>query len=105
MQKLETELTPSGRTLKQVKRGRKCALYAVYNRAGVLYGYEVIKIKVLEPQVIFGQQHPRREAYPSGEEWGLLGWSFGNRQSGMAMEAFNFLLKQEKFAERERNAH
>jgi hypothetical protein len=84
MQKLETEIMLSGRILRQLKRGRKCALYAVHNKADTLYGHEVIRIKIAEPVEAFGQHYPLRELYPGNEEWGRLAWSYGTTQTAEA---------------------
>jgi hypothetical protein len=101
MQKLETEIMLSSRILRQVKRGKRCALYSVHNKAGTLYGHEVIRIKVAEPMVAFEREYPLRELYPGNEEWGRLAWSYGTQQTAEAEKAFECLLRQENF----RNGH
>jgi hypothetical protein len=100
MERLALRIEIAGRILRQVKRGKRCALYAVSNRAGTLYGHEVIKIKRLEPKVIIGIAYGLREGYPSNKEWGTLAWSFGTQQTDVAERAFAYLLKQENFRQR-----
>ena len=51
MEALETKLRVQNRTLKQIKRQGRVALYALYG-AGNEYGYEVILIKVHPAQII-----------------------------------------------------
>ena len=97
MQKLETEIMMSGRILRQIRRGKRCAIYAVHNKAGTLYGHEVIRIKVAEPVLAFEREYPLRELYPGNEEWGRLAWSYGTGQAAEAEKAFDYLLRQENF--------
>lgn len=38
--------------------------------------YEVFKVKIDEPQEIFGRQYPRKEHYPTNEDFGKIAWCF-----------------------------
>jgi hypothetical protein len=76
LKELDTELTEQNRILRQVMRLGTIALYAVCQPGGVLIGYEVIRIRRLPAQTVFGREYPEREAYPSNEQWGQLAWSW-----------------------------
>ena len=95
MERLEEEITHHGRTLRQIKRTGKSAIYELRNKGNMLYGYEVIRIRISPAREIYGKFYPEREAYPGNEQWGSLAWSFGARQRQAAMACFNGLVKQE----------
>lgn len=46
MKALDTEITHDGRTLTQLRRTAKTAIYELRGESGLIYGYEVIKIRV-----------------------------------------------------------
>ena len=48
-----------------MKRQGMVAIYELFGRGRVLYGYEVIIVKVLPAEIIVGRDYPEREAYPS----------------------------------------
>jgi hypothetical protein len=54
MKKLETEIKVQNRILKQLKRERDVAIYELFGANGMLYGYEVIIIKVRKDREAFG---------------------------------------------------
>jgi len=60
-----------GVKFKQLDRKRK---KAIYERSDGYYGVIIIGIK--EAETIFGTEYPRREVYPSDEDFGELGWCF-----------------------------
>src|SRR5438552_212361 len=99
MESLATELTYQGRTLRQLKRIGMIAIYDVRNKGNLLYGYEVIIIKIAPAAEIYGKSYPEREAYPSSSknsnDWGNLAWSFGRRQKKEAFAMFNGLVKRQ----------
>jgi hypothetical protein len=99
MQTLETEITYQGRTLRQLKRSGLIAIYDVRNAGELLYGYEVIKIKIAPEREVFGKMYPERELYPSSAkdspDWGTTAWSFGRNYKKEAMAMFNGLAKKE----------
>ena|ERR1700757_3417110 len=103
MQTLETEFEYQGRTLRQLARVGRVAIYEVRNAAEILYGYEVIVIKVAPAEEKFDRQYPERELYPSSaknsNDWGRIAWSFGRNFRKEAFAAFNGLVgKQSKGA-------
>jgi hypothetical protein len=88
---LETILKVQGRTLKQIRREGKVALYELYGGQGLLIGYELILVRTLPEETIMGRQYPQREAFPKNEAWGTEGWSFGRNQAKEAHECFDKL--------------
>jgi hypothetical protein len=98
MEALATELTFQGRTLRQLKRIGRIAIYDVRNRGNMLYGYEVIEIKIAPAEEIYGKFYPERELYPSSaknsDDWGSIAWSFGAQHKKKAFAMFNGLVKR-----------
>lgn len=58
-----------GRVRRLIKRTAKTALY-VLSRGDTTQGYEVIKIQVRQARMLFGEQKPATETYPSAEGFG-----------------------------------
>ena|ERR1700751_521918 len=100
MKTLGTELKYQGRTRKQLKREGRVALYAVFGRQEMLYGYELIIIKILPEEEIFGKRYPEREAYPSGAkeslDWGSIAWSYPCTGRLKALAGFNHLCRKQQ---------
>lgn len=94
MRTLETEIRYQGRTLKQTKREGRVALYELYGAGGVLYGYEVIIVKIHPAESIRGHEYPEREGYPANEDWGTLAWSYGRNDQNGALARFQGLVRQ-----------
>src|SRR6267378_2132639 len=88
MELLETELKVQNRTLKQIKRQGRVALYELYGANGMLYGFEVVFIKIAKARNVFGKDYPEREVYPGNEDWGSLAWSYGRNDRDLAEETF-----------------
>jgi hypothetical protein len=93
MQILETELKIQNRTLKQLKRQGRVAIYELLGRGGVLYGYEVVIVKIRPAENAFGRDYPEREGYPANEDWGHLAWSYPTDGIREAEKRFDGLLK------------
>jgi hypothetical protein len=71
MQILETELTDHGRTLKQIRREGRIAIYELHHPIAGLIGYEVIVIQFAKANTFqSGRSYPDREYYPKSEDWG-----------------------------------
>jgi hypothetical protein len=96
MQILETELKAQNRTLKQLKREGRVAIYELLSRGNLLYGYEVIIVKILPARNIMGRDYPEREGYPANEDWGDLAWSYPNTAFQSAAKRFEGLVKDEQ---------
>ena len=69
MQILEKEIKTNGRTYILLKRNNYKAMYK--SKDGV---YEIFKIKIAPPAILFGKEYPERETYPSSEEFGHRAW-------------------------------
>ena len=89
MKRLATELTVQNRSLRQIKREGRVALYELYGANGMLYDFEVVRIKIHPAEVINGRTYPEREGYPSNEDWGNLAWSHGRNHRDEAFECFH----------------
>ena len=95
MKTLETEFKSGGRTLRQIKREGMIALYELRNKAGTLYGYEVIRVQIHPAETLpSGKSYPEREGYPSNEQWGDEAFSYGANNEKGALEAFEEWVRQ-----------
>jgi hypothetical protein len=97
MRLLRTEIPLQGRTLRQLKRQARIALYGLYGPGDILYGYEVIVIKIRPAEEAFGREYPERELYPSSaknsDDWGRIAWSYGRNDLAGAEERYAGLLR------------
>jgi hypothetical protein len=93
---LASDLKAEKRTLRQIVREGLIAIYELGGAGGVRYGYEVIVIKIAKAQEIFGRSYPRREVYPSDEEWGSRAWSYPRNGLETAREHFKGLVAEHK---------
>lgn len=96
MKSIETELNVQNRTLKQLKREGNVAIYELFGRGRVLYGYEVVIVKIHPAETILGREYPEREGYPANEDWGDLAWSYGSNHLKDAMKRFNGLVEEDQ---------
>ena len=69
MRTLEKEVKTNGNVYTLIKREVHKAMYK--SNDGV---YEVFKVRILPPTVIFNNELPEREHYPSTEEFGKIAW-------------------------------
>ena len=94
---LETTLHYQGRTLRQIRRQDQVALYELYGPGDVLYGFEVVIVKVLPAEIIHGKAYPEREAYPSSakgsDDWGSIAFSYCRNDRAGAEARFAGLVK------------
>jgi hypothetical protein len=88
MKQLATEFTHHGRTLRQLKRTRTAAIYELIGAQGLLYGYEVIRIREQKQREVFGKIREEHEVYPSDSEFGRMGWSYGRNYRKETFERF-----------------
>jgi hypothetical protein len=58
VRELEKEFGYQGRTLRQLRREGRVAIYELLDRGEVLYGYEVVVIKIAPAEEILGRQYP-----------------------------------------------
>jgi hypothetical protein len=81
-QPLSKEIKTQGKTLQQVWRNADSAIYKES------HGYEVIAIKKVAAEDVFGKHLPPREVYPGNEDWGRLGKT---RYDGDSLESLQKL--------------
>jgi len=82
MRTLEKEVKTNGNTYTLIKREAYKAMYI--SKDGM---YEVFKIRIDPPTVIFNNEVPEREHYPSTEEFGKIAWC--TRHVERAEEIYN----------------
>jgi hypothetical protein len=72
------------------KRGTKTLIYRqIDDEDNIIVGYEVFKIKVDKPKVVFGIQLNEREVFPANEDFGKWAWSCSTRER--AEQKFQYL--------------
>lgn len=75
------------------KRGTKALIYKQTDAEdGYIAAYEVFKIKVDKPKVVFGIQLNEREIFPANEDFGKWAWSCPTLER--AEKKFQFLENQ-----------
>jgi hypothetical protein len=99
MKPLETEFNYQGRTLRQLKRRGRVAIYELIGGHKLTYGYEVIVIQIVPEKEMFGKVIAEHEAYPGSNDWGKKAWSFGRNQRDDAFLAFERLAASKNQAE------
>lgn len=88
---LPAVIRSDGFSLEQIKRAGNLAIYRKIK--GPEYsGYEVVKVRVCKAKQINGYSYPDREFYPSSEEWGTYGWTYGTLEAAQAK--FEALLEE-----------
>jgi len=72
------------------KRGTKALIYKQTDAEdGFVVAYEVFKIKVDQPKVVFGIQLNEREVFPANEDFGKWAWTLPSRER--AEKKFQYL--------------
>ena len=95
MQLLSTQFTHDGRTLKQLSRSDKAAIYELRGWQGLLYGYEVIRVRVQKEREQFGKIFAEREVYPAASQFGYIAWSYGSRHKKEALDRYDRCAQRE----------
>ena len=79
MDLLPEKIKRKGFTYELEKRGTKALMYRqIDDEDGVLVSYEVFKIKVDPPKVVFGISLNEREVFPANEDFGKWAWACTN---------------------------
>lgn len=60
-----------GMTATLVERTDKKAIYKRWDDV-----WEVFRIKIVKEKTMFGKTYPRREVYPSNEDFGATAWGY-----------------------------
>lgn len=91
MKKLSESVNKNGYVYTQILRGEKGVVYSQRHTDPDISGsheyFEVFKIKISPPKVVFGVELPEKEKFPGDEDFGKWAWSFKCKDS--AMERFN----------------
>jgi hypothetical protein len=95
MQLLSKQFTHDGRTLKQLARSDKAALYELIGYQGLTYGFEVVRIRIQKQREQFGRTFGEREAYPASSQFGYIAWSYGCNYRRQAFERYGRYVQPE----------
>ena len=79
MKKLAEEINRNGFLYKQIKRSDKGAVYeqifsGMENNKTI--AYEVFKIRIGKPKVVFGVELPEKEKFPGDDDFGKWAWTY-----------------------------
>jgi hypothetical protein len=84
MELLAEEIRKNGYIYKFFKRGSKTLVYEqVEPDSNRIVAWEVFKIKVDKPKVVFGIQLNEREIFPGNEDFGKWAWAHSDYDSAM----------------------
>ena len=90
MELLPEQIKRNGFIYDLEKRGNKTLMYKQTDaEADFVCAYEVFKIKVDQPKVIFGISLPEREVFPGNEDFGKWAWAISSKER--AYEKFEYL--------------
>ena len=100
MKVLDTEITKSGFTYRQVKREGNLAIYSQHDHPRAKPGaYEVIIIQSHDGYEIGGAHIPAAESVPPTSAWGSKGWTYSTNLYADALQKALDKLDQVKQAE------
>jgi len=91
IKQIKTEFKDNGYTYTQMKREGLITLYAVIHKTGKILGYEVATLTIEPAEKIKGVVYPKRESYPSNEDFRTNGWYYQHLEH--AESCFNSLVK------------
>jgi hypothetical protein len=81
MDLLPEKIKRKGFTYELEKRGTKALMYRqIDDEDNILVAYEVFKVKVDPPKLVFGIQLNEREVFPANEDFGKWAWACSNRE-------------------------
>lgn len=90
MELLPEKIKRKGFIYELEKRGTKSLIYRqIDDEDNIVVAYEVFKIKVDKPKVVFGIQLNEREVFPANEDFGKWAWSCSGRER--AEQKFQYL--------------
>jgi hypothetical protein len=78
MKKLAEEINRNGFLYKQIKRSERGAIYEqIFNDFDhKTIAYEVFKIKIGKPKIVFGVELPEKEKFPGDDDFGKWAWTY-----------------------------
>lgn len=81
MQQLPTSFKKPGYLYAQIAKSDKAVIYKQSDdETGQVYGYEVMEIKVSQPERAFGRDYPLREVMPGNNEWGTKAFTYSDHE-------------------------
>ena len=75
MNTIQPSFTERGFNFTLVERKGRIALYHRCKPGGSGH-WELVRLRVAAPAVIYGKEYPEREVYPRSEAWGTDGFTF-----------------------------
>jgi len=75
MNTIQPSFTERGFNFTLVERKGQIALYHRCKPGGSGH-WELVRLRVAAPTVIYGREYPEREVYPRSEAWGTDGFTF-----------------------------
>lgn len=79
MKPIKTKFERNGFIFEQIKRVGDVAIYSQKRPEHKVDGhFEVVRIRRRSARKAFGVQFEAGEYYPSSEEWGVFGWTYGD---------------------------
>lgn len=77
MELLSKEIRKNGFIYRFLKRGGRALIYEQYDpELDEVIAWEVFKLKVDKPKVVFGIQLNEREIFPGNEDFGKWAWAY-----------------------------
>jgi hypothetical protein len=87
MEKLSNEINKNGFVYTLYKRGEKAMIYEQYDpEVERIVAYEIFRLKVDKPKVVFGIELGEREIFPGNEDFGKWAWACSTKER--ALERF-----------------
>lgn len=84
MEKLSNEISKNGFIYKIYKRGEKSMIYEQYDpETEMNVAYEVFRLKVDKPKVVFGIELGEREIFPGNEDFGKWAWVCSTKERAL----------------------
>lgn len=77
MKTLPEKFNRNGFEFEQVKRVETAAIYRKRKPQGA-WSFETIRVRTRKEREAFGATFEAGEFYPSSEEWGIFGWTYGD---------------------------
>jgi hypothetical protein len=87
MEKLSNEINKNGFVYTLHKRGEKAMIYEQYDpEVERIVAYEIFRIKIDKPKVVFDIELGEREIFPGNEDFGKWAWACSTKER--ALERF-----------------
>jgi hypothetical protein len=81
METLPEKIKRKNFTYELEKRGERTLMYRqISDLDNSIIGYEIFRIKIDQPKMVFGNQLNEREVFPSGEDFGKWAWACSTKE-------------------------